>query len=287
MSIIHRPFGTTGESLSIIGIGGVTVVGHDTAASVRLFDEALDAGVNYADVAPSYGVDQETEKRFGDALVGRRDRVFLACKTGERGAAGAKLELERSLQHLKTDYIDLYQLHAITSLEDVDRAFGPDGAMEVILKAQQDGKIRHIGFSAHSIEAALKALDLFPFVSALFPVNFVTTFVGEFGPQIINACVSKGAARLALKAMALTHWKDGEHRDFPNCWYSPISDERLSELALRWTLSQNVTAAVPPGDPILFRRALTYAQRFTPVTDEETEELKQTAVSQIPIFSKS
>ena len=137
MSILHRPFGNTGESLSIIGIGGVTVVGHDAAASIRLFDEALDAGVNYADVAPSYGVDQETELRFGDALVGRRDRVFLACKTGERGADGARLELNRSLKHLQTDHIDLYQLHAITSVEEVDRAFGPDGAMEVIIKAQQ------------------------------------------------------------------------------------------------------------------------------------------------------
>ena len=183
---------------------GVTVVGHDSAASIRLFDEALDAGVNYADVAPSYGIDQETEKRFGDALIGRRDRVFLACKTGERSGAGAQFELERSLQHLKTDHIDLYQLHAITTLDDVERAFGPDGAMEVIVKAQQEGKIRHIGFSAHSIEAALKALSLFPFVSALFPVNFVTTYAGDFGPQIIDACISKGAARLALKAMAMT-----------------------------------------------------------------------------------
>lgn len=285
MSILHRPFGATGESLSIIGIGGVTVVGHDAAASIRLFDEALDAGVNYADVAPSYGVDQETEKRFGEALVGRRDRVFLACKTGERGAAGAKVELERSLRHLKTDRIDLYQLHAITSVEEVERAFAPDGAMETIIQAQQDGKIRHIGFSAHSVDAALKAFELYPFVSALFPVNFVTTYTGFFGPQIVDACIANGAARLALKAMAMTHWKEGEHRDFPNCWYSPIADERLSELALRWTLSQDVTAAVPPGDPILFRRALTYAQRFTAISDEEVVELKQVAMQQIPIFS--
>ena len=285
MSILHRPFGTTGETLSIIGIGGVTVVGHDAAASIRLFDEALDAGINYADVAPSYGVDQETEKRFGDALVGRRDRVFLACKTGERGAAGAKLELERSLRHLQTDHIDLYQLHAITSIDEVERAFGPDGAMDVILKAQKDGKVRHIGFSAHSVEAALKALDLFPFVSALFPVNFVTTYAGHFGPQIIDACVNRGAARLALKAMAMTHWKEGEDRHFPNCWYSPISDENLSELALRWTLSQDVTAAVPPGDPILFRRALEYAKRFTVINDEEVEALKRVALDQVPIFS--
>lgn len=285
MSILHRPFGTTGETLSIIGIGGVTVVGHDAAASIRLFDEALDAGINYADVAPSYGVDQETEKRFGDALVGRRDRVFLACKTGERGAAGAKLELERSLRHLQTDHIDLYQLHAITSIDEVERAFGPDGAMDVILNAQKDGKVRHIGFSAHSVEAALKALDLFPFVSALFPVNFVTTYAGHFGPQIIDACVNRGAARLALKAMAMTHWKEGEDRHFPNCWYSPISDEALSELALRWTLSQDVTAAVPPGDPILFRRALEYAKRFTVINDEEVEVLKRVAVDQVPIFS--
>lgn len=285
MSILHRPFGTTGETLSIIGIGGVTVVGHDAAASIRLFDEALDAGINYADVAPSYGVDQETEKRFGEALVGRRDRVFLACKTGERGAAGAKLELERSLRHLQTDHIDLYQLHAITSIDEVERAFGPDGAMDVILNAQKDGKVRHIGFSAHSVEAALKALDLFPFVSALFPVNFVTTYAGHFGPQIIDACVNRGAARLALKAMAMTHWKEGEDRHFPNCWYSPISDEALSELALRWTLSQDVTAAVPPGDPILFRRALEYAKRFTVINDEEVEVLKRVAVDQVPIFS--
>jgi aryl-alcohol dehydrogenase-like predicted oxidoreductase len=285
MSILHRPFGATGESLSIIGIGGVTVVGHDAAASIRLFDEALDAGVNYADVAPSYGVDQETEKRFGDALVGRRNRVFLACKTGERGATGAKVELERSLRHLKTDCIDLYQLHAITSVEEVERAFAPDGAMATILQAQQDGKVRHIGFSAHSVDAALRALELYPFVSALFPVNFVTTYTGHFGPQIVDACIANGAARLALKAMAMTHWKEGEHRDFPNCWYSPISDERLSELALRWTLSQDVTAAVPPGDPVLFRRALTYAQRFTEISNDEVEELKQVAMQQVPIFS--
>ncbi|MFM7189114.1 MAG: aldo/keto reductase [Armatimonadota bacterium] len=285
MSIIHRPFGETGESLSIIGIGGVTVVGHDTAASVRLFDEALDAGVNYADVAPSYGVDQETEKRFGDALAGRRARVFLACKTGDRTAAGAQVELERSLQHLKTDRIDLYQLHAITSVEEVDRAFGSDGAMDTISRAQQAGKIRHIGFSAHSVEAAIRALELFPFASALFPVNFVTTYAGNFGPQIIDACKQNGASRLALKAMAMTHWKEGEHRDYPNCWYSPISDERLSELALRWTLSQDVTAAVPPGDPILFRRALKYAQRFTDISSEEVEELKLVAMKQVPIFS--
>jgi aryl-alcohol dehydrogenase-like predicted oxidoreductase len=285
MSILHRPFGTTGESLSIIGIGGVTVVGHDAAASIRLFDEALDAGINYADVAPSYGVDQETERRFGDALVGRRDRVFLACKTGDRTAAGAQLELERSLEHLQTDHFDLYQLHAITSVDEVDRAFAPDGAMNAIIKAQQQGKIRHIGFSAHSVEAAFRALELYPFASALFPVNFVTTYAGNFGPQIIDACNAKGASRLALKAMAMTHWKDGEHRDFPNCWYSPISDERLSELALRWTLSQDITAAVPPGDPILFRRALKYAQRFTPITPDEVEELKQVAKQQAPIFS--
>jgi aryl-alcohol dehydrogenase-like predicted oxidoreductase len=285
MSILHRPFGTTGDSLSIIGIGGVTVVGHDASASIRLFDEALDAGVNYADVAPSYGVDQETEKRFGDALVGRRSRVFLACKTGERSATGARLELERSLQHLKTDHFDLYQLHAITSVEEVERAFAPDGAMDVIINAQREGKVRHIGFSAHSVDAALRALELFPFASALFPVNFVTTYAGHFGPQIIDACLDKGASRLALKAMAMTHWKDGEHRDFPNCWYSPISDERLSELALRWTLSQDVTAAVPPGDPILFRRALTFAKRFTTISDEEVMELKQVASQQAPIFS--
>jgi aryl-alcohol dehydrogenase-like predicted oxidoreductase len=281
----RRILGRTGKELSIIGIGGVTFVGADQTESDRIVDEALDLGVNYVDVAPSYGTDQETEKRLGGALTGKRDSVFLACKTGRRDAEGAAEELARSLKNLKTDYFDLYQLHSITTVEEVDRVFAPGGAMEVITTARDKGIIKHIGFSAHSVEAALHAMELFDFESALFPINFVTMFNGHFGPQIIKRAQEKGVARLALKAMARTAWSEGEPVTHPNCWYQPLTDPHVAELALRFTLSEPITAAIPPGDARLFRLALKLAQDFRQITEEETAELKAYAQGLKPIFT--
>jgi aryl-alcohol dehydrogenase-like predicted oxidoreductase len=280
----RRNYGTTGDSLSIIGVGGVVFVDMEQDVANTLVAEAVDRGVNYFDVAPSYGADQETEKRLGPALKPYREKAFLACKTGRRDRQGAEEELHRSLRHLETDHFDLYQLHHITTREDVETAFGPNGAMEAIVAAQQAGKIRHIGFSAHSVEAALMAFDRFPFASALFPINFVTWSQGGFGEQIMAKAQEKGAACLALKAMARTHWKEGAERPFPHCWYEPLSDPHLAELALRFTLSLPITAAVPPGDPRLFRLALDLAERFQPITDAERQELLDYAAPLEPIF---
>jgi len=280
----RRVLGKTGRELSIVGLGGVVFVGISQAESDRLVAEAIDMGVNYFDVAPSYGTDQETEKRLGPALAGRRDGIFLACKTGKRDRAGASEELHRSLQHLQTDHVDLYQLHAITTLQDVEQAFAPDGAMEAVIAARDKGLIRHIGFSAHSVEAAFAAMDKFEFDSALFPINFVSSFQGDFGPQIIARARQKGVARLALKAMARTNWKEGEPRSYPNCWYEPLTDIRLAELALRFTLSQPISAAVPPGDPRLFKLAVKLGGDYRPITSEEIDELKVYARDLTPIF---
>lgn len=280
----RRPYGNTGAELSLVGLGGVVLVGMSQLEADSIVGEALDRGVNYFDVAPSYGQDQETERRLGPALKAHRDGVFLACKTGQRDREGAAHELRRSLEHLHTDHFDLYQLHAISTRAEVERALGPGGAMEAILEAQQQGLVRHIGFSAHSVEAALYALDAFPFASALFPINFVTFYEGGFGPQIIARAEEKGAARLALKAMARTNWKPDAERPYPHCWYEPLSDPRLAELALRFTLSQPITAAVPPGDPRLFRLAMDIADRFQPITDAERDELRAYAKGLEPIF---
>ena len=117
--------------------------------------QAYEAGVNYYDVAPTYG---DAQQRLSPALEPFRKNVFLACKTAERSRQGSEKELNESLRLLRTDYLDLYQLHALTSKEDLDKAFGPDGAMETFLKAKKEGKVRYLGFSAHSVEAALAAM---------------------------------------------------------------------------------------------------------------------------------
>src|SRR5260370_10624701 len=168
----RRSLGRTGERLSILGFGGIVVTDSTAEQAAERVKAAIDAGVNYFDVAPSYG---NAEEKLGPALEPFRKHVFLASKTMERTKGGATAELERSLTKMRTDHFDLYQHHAVTSQEDVARIFGPGGAMEALEAARKAGKVRFIGFSAPSLEAALALLDAFAFSTILFPSNYPTS----------------------------------------------------------------------------------------------------------------
>ncbi len=270
--------------LSIIGFGAIVVMGMEQRDANRIVAEVFEKGINYFDVAPSYG-DGEAETKLGPALEPHRKNAFLACKTMCRDAKGAREELERSLKRLRTDHLDLYQFHAVTRMDEVEQIFAPAGALETFVKAREEGKVRHIGFSAHSEEAALSLLDRFHFDSILFPTNFVCFTSGHFGPRVIAHAKEKGTARLALKAMAYTPWPKGEEHQYPKCWYKPISDPELAGLALRFTLSEDVTAAIPPGDERLYRIALNAAGGFKLLTDAERRQLTARADTLDPLFS--
>ena len=279
-----RAYGRNGDELSIVGFGGIVVMKTEPDEASRLVGEAVERGVNYFDVAPAYG---NAESCLGPALEPYRKDVFLACKTGKRDKAGAEEQLHNSLKLLRTDHFDLYQLHAMTTQEDFDQAVGPGGALEAFVEARDRGKIRHIGFSAHSAEIALALLDQFAFDSVLFPINWVGYFEADFGPQVVSRASEKGASRLALKAMAYGLREEGAPKQYSNCWYDPIDDPELASLAFRFSLSQPITAAIPPGDPGLFRLALDLAENFTPITEEETDELRIRAKGGRPLFKLS
>jgi diketogulonate reductase-like aldo/keto reductase len=288
LSVPQRPF-RDGVQLSIIGFGAIVVVGLEQPAANRIVAEAWDRGVNYFDVAPSYGRG-EAEEKLGPALAPYRKRAFLACKTQQRDAVGASQELERSLARLRTDHFDLYQLHAVSSLQDVERILAPGGAAEAFYRAKKEGKTRYVGFSAHDAEAASRLLDAFPADSVLFPVNYICFAEGDFGPQILAKAKAKGAARLALKAMAHSPWpKDlpRAQRAYPKCWYKPIDDPALAARAVRFTLSQDITAAIPPGDEKLWRMALDAVVPFRPMPAAEQRELLASAAKVEPIFRAS
>lgn len=277
----RRRLGQTGEMLSIIGFGGILVKDEEQANANDLVAEAVAQGINYFDVAPTYG---DAEDRLGPALKPYRKNCFLACKTTERSKEGAEKELHESLKKLQTDYFDLYQLHALTKTEDVETAFGVGGAMEVFLKARQEGKVRFIGFSAHSEQAALLAMDNFDFDSLLFPINFVCWFQGNFGPQVVAKAQEKQMGILALKSMAFSLLPQGEKRHYEKCWYLPIDDDETANLTIRFTLSQGTTAAIPPGEAKLFWKAVDIARNFTPITAEEIEKLKEISQGVEPLF---
>jgi aryl-alcohol dehydrogenase-like predicted oxidoreductase len=285
----RRPLGKTGESLSIIGLGGIVVMGGEQKDADARVREAIDRGVNYFDVAPTYGRG-EAEQKLGPALKPYRDKVFLACKTQKRDRAGAEAELDASLKQLQTDHFDLYQMHAISDVEkDVKRALAPGGAVEAFVEARKQGKVRFLGFSAHSAEAALAAMESGAFDTILYPVNFVCHERGRFDQEVLKAAEARGMGRLALKAMALTRWpKEMKRRDRsqPKCWYQPVDDPALVALALRWTLAQGVTAALPPGDENLFRLALNVASLEAELAPEEVTALRAVAAKHDPIFSR-
>lgn len=278
-----RALGKTGEMLSVIGFGGIVVMNATPAAAAADVESAINAGVNYFDVAPSYG---DAEIKLGPALEPWRKNVFLACKTGMRTRDEARKELEQSLLHLRTDHFDLYQHHAVTTMEDVDRIFAPGGAHEAFLKAREQGMVRFLGFSAHSAEAALAMMERYDFDTILFPFNWTAWYAGNFGPQVMARAQEKGMGILALKAMARGPWKDGADRSgHPKCWYEPLTDPDDIVMGLRFTLSHPVTAAIPPGDENLFRQALALSEKIKPLEANELESIREKALNGTPLFS--
>ncbi len=280
--IEKRALGKTGEMLSMIGFGGIVVDKATTEQAASRVKEAIDHGINYFDVAPSYG---NAEEMLGPALEPYRKDVFLACKTTERKKEGARKELEQSLKYLRTDHFDLYQLHAVTTLEDVDTIFGKGGALETFVEAREEGKVKYLGFSAHSVEAALALMEGFDFDTILFPFNFAAWYNGNFGPQVMEKAQEKGMGILALKAMAWRRWEEGEERNIDKTWYKPLTDKEQARAGLRFTLSHPVTAAIPPGHEDLFSMALGLATNFKAMDKSEIEAIKAKAMKTDPIFS--
>jgi aryl-alcohol dehydrogenase-like predicted oxidoreductase len=285
-SLPRRPY-KNGIDLSIIAFGGIVVCGLPQAEASRRVAEAYDRGLNYFDCAPSY-FDGEAETKLGEALRPYRGKVFLAEKTTNRDAKGARKELEQTLQRFHTDHVDLYQFHAVASMDDVDKILAPSGAAETFFAARKEGKTRHLGFSAHNAPAALRLMDALELDSVMFPVNANAWENGGFGPQILEKAKSKGMARMALKALAFGKWPENikaSDRKYPKCWYQPIDDREMARLALRFTLNQEITAAVPPGDERIFDLALELASAPLPkLSAAELAELKTRISTLEPVF---
>ena len=282
-TIPKRALGKTGEQLTIFGFGGTAVMSIDQATANNLVSETFDHGVNFYDVSPTYGNAQE---RLGPALEPYRKRCFLACKTDFRDAAGAAADLDRSLATLRTDHFDLYQHHAV-EMSDWQQIVAPGGAMAAFLAARQAGKIRFLGLSTHSVEVASAAIERGDFDTIMFPINYVFFTKSNFGPQVIEGARQKGMGIFAIKAMARGKYPAAlpQNKRTPKCWYEPTTLSEEAALAYRWTLSQPVTAAIPPGNPDWYRIALGVARDFRPITAAETTRLMSHLTGAEPLFA--
>ncbi|MBM3708807.1 MAG: aldo/keto reductase [Actinobacteria bacterium] len=272
----RRRLGKTEEELSIIGFGGIVVMNESKLDASRYVSKAIDRGINYFDVAPQYGNAQEM---LGPALKPYRNDCFLACKTLERSRVKANNDLNRSLRLLKTDHFDLYQLHGVITIEEVEMIMGPNGAIEAFIEAKEKGIIRYIGFSAHTEESAIALMNRYDFDSILFPFNWACWLRDNFGPEVIKKAEEKKIGILALKALAKRTWGKDEDKKWPKCWYAPVDNYEEASMSLRFTLSQPVTAAIAPSYAELLWWACDIADNFKIIEEEEIKILRDKAES--------
>ena len=274
----RRVMGRTGREVSIIGFPGLALMRTNQDQANQAVKTAFELGVNYFDNAPAYGKDGECEIKMGPALAALdRSKIFLSCKTKARDAAGARQELERSLQRHRTEYFDLYQMHHLVTVDEVNRALGPGGAVETFRKAREEGKIRAIGFSAHSTKAALAALRQFDFDTVMFPISFAEYYLRDFGKAVLDAAAQRGAVVVAIKPMCMGSWIAGQvkTRDW---WYRTTETPEEIGVALRFSLSlKGVVAGIPPSFVDLFEKAVAGARDFRPATTEDRDQLRDFA----------
>ena len=238
--------GKTGLKISPVVFGGIINMHEKQEDADRYVAYAAERGVNYFDVAPQYG---DAQERLGPALAPYRSQVYLACKTLERTADGAKADLLESLRLLRTDYFDVYQLHSVNTREDWETIFGPGGVMETVEWAKKEGLIRNAGFSSHNEDISLECLAAYDFDSIMFPFNWVMGINIGWGSRISIAAKAKGCGLLAIKVLIQRHWREGEKRPYPKSWCKPIyGNDALGVAAMKYAYQAGADALIPPGN---------------------------------------
>ncbi len=283
-----RIFGKTGAKITLITMGGCGLgyVGQSEAdKAVKL---AMDHGINMIDVAPTYG---NAEVRLNPWIEKYRNKFFLSEKTLKRKKNGAWRQLNKSLEKLGTSYFDLYQFHAVSSMEELDQILGENGAMEAFREAKETGLIKNIGITAHDdVRVLQKAIELSDdidtvllpvYVSALVNPNPVNDF-----KRILKITREKNIGVTAIKAISRGRWQGDANY---NTWYEPLDNQELIDQAVWFTLSQEgVTTYSLPCDVRLWPLVLDAATRYEKLSNEEQKNAVKMARQNefLPLFPK-
>ena len=233
------PFGRTGHVSSRVIFGAAALGRMRQETADPILELLLEHGVNHIDTAAGYG---ESELRVGAFMPRHRERFFLATKTGERTAEGARASLERSRERLRSDVIDLIQLHNLVDEREWQVALGPGGALEALIEAKERGQVRFIGVTGHGSRVAamhLRSLARFPFDSVLLPCNFPMLAQPDYAADfeaLLVLCRERGVAVQTIKAIARRRWPDGDTRRFS--WYEPIRDAAALRRAVHYVLAR-------------------------------------------------
>ncbi|HIL48466.1 MAG: aldo/keto reductase [Acidimicrobiales bacterium] len=263
-----RRLGRTGHHSSLAILGGAAFAMDSPEEAGALLHEALDAGVNHLDIAPGYG---SAERAVGPHLKAIRQRLFLACKTAETERDWALRRLDRSLERLQVDELDLYQAHGVTSLEVLDQR---DEAFEVILEARDRGLTKFVGVTGHDLGAPaahLEAIRRYDLDTVMFPVYPAVLADDDYRADVdalLAECAERDVGVMAIKAVAWRAW--GDRTPDALSWYEPHRSDEAIERCVRFALSTpGIHAICTPSDPATARRAISAASRYEPLTSAE------------------
>jgi aryl-alcohol dehydrogenase-like predicted oxidoreductase len=237
-SLTTSPFGSTGHDSTRVIFGAAALGGMSQARADATMAKVSEWGINHIDTAASYGA---AEDRLRPWLAEHRNEVFLATKTGERNGAAARAELERSLERMAVDHVDLIQLHNLVESDEFEIAFAPGGAVEALAAARDEGLVANIGVTGHGLRIPgmhLRSLERFEFASVLFPVNFILLDNPAYRvdvEELLGVCADRGVAVQTIKSIARGRWSDESAPHFS--WYDPLTDPAAIDRAVRFVLS--------------------------------------------------
>ncbi|MBZ0277016.1 MAG: aldo/keto reductase [Anaerolineae bacterium] len=283
----QRPLGRTGHLSSIIIFGTAAFWEIDQESANQALDLALADGVNHIDVAPQYG---QAEERLGPWLESHRDQFFVGCKTLERGRGASWADLQRSLQRLRTPAVDLYQLHAVGTFEDLEAALKPGGAIETLQEAREKGLTRWLGITGHGLQAPAvhtAALERFDFDTVMFPIHprlYANTEYRRDTERLLALCAEKQVGVQIIKAATKGPW--GSQGQAYNTWYQPYDTAERIAQGVRFALSQPGVTGIPSaGDVRLLPMVLEAGKHFIPLTDGEQAALIDESRAIDPLFT--
>jgi aryl-alcohol dehydrogenase-like predicted oxidoreductase len=275
-AVLQRRLGRLGQMSSVLVYGGAALAAVDQRTADRSVRMALDAGINHFDVAAGYG---DAELRLGPWMPRIRERIFLATKTDRRDRDGAWEQLNRSLERLQTDHVDLIQLHAVGDLADLDLATGRGGALEAVVRARDEGLAGAIGITGHGDQAPAthrEGLRRFPFDTVLTPLNHVLgrdpAYLSDY-QALVAEVQAQDAGLMVIKAASRRNWPAAAERRYAT-WYEPFDDQQRVTAAVVWALSHpEVTGIATPGDVRLLPMVLEAARHVGETSSAQAAEV--------------
>jgi aryl-alcohol dehydrogenase-like predicted oxidoreductase len=274
------PFGRTGHTSSRIIFGAAALGGMRQEKADPILDLLLRYGVNHIDTAAGYG---DSELRLASWLAEHRDAFFVATKTGERTASAARAQLESSLQRLQIDQVDLIQMHNLVDEDEWRLAMGPNGALQALAAARDEGLVRFIGVTGHGSQVAamhLRSLAEFEFDSVLCPYNFTMMQQAEYAADfetLAELCDQRGVAMQTIKAVARRRWSEHD-TEKQYSWYKPITAHEPLRRAVQFVLSRPGLFLNSTSDATLLPQVLEMASE--PISQPDLESMRTDVADQ-------